>query len=95
MIIQRGRPLAYVAPITLVNSNCQDPDSISQTFLEQIVLFVYFLTFNIPMRICHELIKEQYKVTYLSPLQVNNAHEQIDRQEAHLFGPVFPGQVHF
>ena len=47
------------------------------------------------MRICHELIKEQYKVTYLSPLQVNNAHEQIDRQEAHLFSPVFPGQVHF
>ena len=73
----------------------RDPDSISQIILEQIVLFVYFLTFSIPMRICHELIKEQYKVTYLSPLQVNNAHEQIDRQEAHLFSPVFPGQVHF
>ena len=47
------------------------------------------------MRICHELIKEQYKVTYLSPLQVNNAHEQIDRQESHLLSPVFPWQVQF
>ena len=77
------------------NHLCQDPDSISQTFLEESVYFVYFLTFNIPMRICHELIKEQYKVTYLSLLQVNNAHEQIDQQEAHILSPVFPWQVHF